>query len=214
MRVKAILNIFVLLVLVTISLFSKSQVLFSPKDKITNYLIKRINSSKKNIYVAVYMLTDKKIAQALINAKRKRDIDVQVITDQTCLEYKHGKVDMLKNANIDVFVYKNNLKRKKRPDKIMHNKFAIFDNIVWTGSFNWTSQANYQNKENVLMTDDPLILKRYQDQFELLKQRCVKQAIYVFAKKKTKMQKAQEKTNAFKDKLVDFFKNIRKKNRV
>jgi phosphatidylserine/phosphatidylglycerophosphate/cardiolipin synthase-like enzyme len=213
MRVTAVFYNFIFLIFIVFSLSSKSQVLFSPKDKITNYLIKRINSSKKNIYIAVYMLTDKKIAQALVDAKNKRDLDVQVITDQTCLEYKHGKVDMLKNANIDVFVYKNNLKNKKRPSKLMHNKFAIFDNILWTGSFNWTVQANHQNKENVLLTDDPDILKKYKDQFELLKQRCVKQAIYVFAKKKTKMQKAQEKTTLFKDRLIDFFKSIRAKNR-
>lgn len=214
MRVKTFFYNFMFLLFVVFSLFATSQAFFSPRDKITNYLIKRINSAKKNIYVAVYMFTDKKIAQALVNAKNKRGLDVQVITDQSCLEYKYGKVDMLKNANIDVFVYKNNLKHKKRPSKLMHNKFAIIDNIIWTGSFNWTNQANYQNKENVLLTDDPNIFKRYKNQFELLKQCCIKQAIYVFAKKKTKMQKAQEKTGAFRDKLVDFFKSLRLKNKA
>ncbi len=193
-------------------LFSKSEVFFSPKDKIVGKLIEKIDQAQTKIYAAVYMFTDKKIAQALINAKSQRYVDVQVITDQTCLEYKYGKVNMLKDGNIDIFVFKNNLKNRKRPSKIMHNKFAILDNSVWTGSFNWTVQATYKNKENVIFTDDKQVYKKYFDEFELLKNKCIKQVAYLTTeRKKTKAEKLQDKAKMLRTKLVDFFKDIRNK---
>lgn len=38
-----------------------------------------------------------------------------------------------------------------RAKPIMHNKFAIIDDVVWTGSFNWTVSANTRNNENVIV---------------------------------------------------------------
>ncbi len=212
MRVKGFLYNFLCSIFIFISLFSQSEVFFSPEDKISSKLIEKIDQSKKKIYAAVYMFTDKKIANALIKAKNERGIDVQVITDQTCLEYKYGKVNMLKDGNIDIFVFKNNFKNRKRPPKIMHNKFAILDNSVWTGSFNWTVQATYKNKENVLFTDDKRVYKKYFDQFESLKKKCIKQSIRLMTeRKKTKTEILQEKAKNFKRKLVGFFKDIRDK---
>ncbi|MFH1461465.1 MAG: phospholipase D-like domain-containing protein [bacterium] len=209
MRVRLVFcNIFCF---VFVSLSGKQHVLFSPDDNISEKLITTINNTKKNIYAAIYMFTDKKIALALIEAKNQRGVDVQVITDQSCLESKFGKVDMLKNGKIDIFVYKNNLKNKKRASKLMHNKFAIFDNEVCTGSFNWTIQANKRNKENLIFIDDQNIYKKYCDQFELLKKKCMRQAMYVMAKKRTNVDLIQDKTRDLKDNLVDLFKNIKEK---
>lgn len=212
MRVKGFFCNFLGLIFIFVSLLSRSEVFFSPEDKIVGKLVEKIGQAQTKIYAAVYMLTDKKIAQALINAKKQRYIDVQVITDQTCLEYKYGKVNMLKDGNIDIFVFKNNLKNRKRPPKIMHNKFAIIDNSVWTGSFNWTVQATYKNKENVIFTDDKQVYKKYLDQFELLKKKCIKQVAYLtIFKKKSRNKKFQEKAKNLRIKLLSFFKDIRNK---
>ena len=48
----------------------------------------------------------------------------------------------------------------------MHNKFAIIDNrLLLTGSYNWTFSANNRNDENLLIIDDPEIIKIFQNQF-------------------------------------------------
>ena len=72
--------IFILLISSNLA-FGKSEVFFSPDDKPTNELIRKINKAKNKIHAAVYMITDKNIAKALITAKNKRGIDVQIITD-------------------------------------------------------------------------------------------------------------------------------------
>lgn len=52
---------------------------------------------------------------------------------------------------------------------IMHNKYAIIDNLVWTGSFNWTVSANSKNNENVLIiSDEKEVLERFLCNFQSL----------------------------------------------
>ena len=76
-------------------LMSKSKVYFSPDDKPTIQLINNIKKAKTRIYAAIYLITDKKIAQALINAKQIQGVDVQIITDQFSLETPYEKINLL-----------------------------------------------------------------------------------------------------------------------
>ena len=51
----------------------------------------------------------------------------------------------------------------------MHHKFAIVDQrLLISGSFNWTMQAVMGNKENVIVTTEPLIVGPFVEQFEKL----------------------------------------------
>jgi phosphatidylserine/phosphatidylglycerophosphate/cardiolipin synthase-like enzyme len=156
----------------TLPLQCKQVALFSPEDKITSHLISHIKTAKSHIYAAVYFITDKKIADALIDAKKQRNLDVQIVTDQVSIIDTFGKGQYLRQNGIDLFIYKPQSNQKKRPP-LMHNKFAIIDNKIWTGSFNWTVSANRRNQENVLLSDDPNLLERYIKQFEILKKRCI-----------------------------------------
>lgn len=52
---------------------------------------------------------------------------------------------------------------------IMHNKYAIIDKTVWTGSFNWTVSANNKNYENVLIiSEEKEVLERFLSNFQML----------------------------------------------
>jgi len=158
------------------NLGGSSEVLFSPDDKPGDKLIKRIDTAKHEIRAAVYMLTDSRIIKALVNAK-ERGVFVQVITDKVSCGGEYGKAGVLAEKGIDVFVYKPLVKESKNKkfysaDAIMHNKFAIIDNFLWTGSFNWTRSANSKNQENVIVTNDKNVIERFKAQFDLLKTRC------------------------------------------
>ena len=51
----------------------------------------------------------------------------------------------------------------------MHDKFVVVDDdIVMTGSFNWTVQAAKNNQENVLITDRPFFVFEYKEEFKRL----------------------------------------------
>ncbi|MCK4499116.1 hypothetical protein KAU11_01310 [Candidatus Babeliales bacterium] len=159
------------------AILCKSLVYFSPDDKPTKHLITLIKNAEKRIYAAVYMLTDKRIALALIDAKEKRNIDVQVVSDQISKDSKFGKIPLLSQHGIKTFVFKPDAPATQFSQSIMHNKFAIIDNLLWTGSFNWTVGADRNNQENVLLTDDQDVCKKYLSHFKKLKKRCVAQKV-------------------------------------
>ncbi|MFC1894612.1 phospholipase D-like domain-containing protein, partial [Candidatus Dependentiae bacterium] len=143
-------------------------VYFSPKDQISQKLVELINSAQEKIYLAVYFFTDLSVAKALIMAKN-RNLDVQLVTDKNCLDYKYNKIEFLKDNGIEVFVFST----KKNSSPIMHNKFIILDKKVWTGSYNITRSASTRNQENVLCTDKKEVFNKYEKEFKRLKRLCL-----------------------------------------
>lgn len=145
---------------------------FSPKDNIKQQLIDLIDQEKKSIKVSVYTFTDKDIALALINAK-KRGVAVEVITDGNASRDKFSKISLLKQEGIMVRVYEP--QDEGLINNLMHHKFVVFgcnkedESLLWTGSFNFTKSANARNQENVIVLQDEAIIDQYVTQFEQLK---------------------------------------------
>jgi len=153
-------------VCITIIAYGKTEVHFSPDDQPTQHLIRALNTAQARILCAMYAFTNKPIAQTLLTAHRN-GISVQVIVDESTLENRYNKVESLSSEHVPVFVYRHSSNRG-----LMHNKYAVVDNTVWTGSMNWTQAGNSRNQENLLRCDDPETVARYAQQFEILKKRC------------------------------------------
>ena len=136
-----------------------------------------INATQKKLYAAVYMFTDKTILEALIKAKKERGVDVQIITDKISYGGLFGKAEELVKAGVATFVYNPSQATYNaflHSNAIMHNKFALFDKTIWTGSFNWTRSASSRNKENVIVIyNNQVVHDTYLKQFESLKEECI-----------------------------------------
>ena len=131
---------------------------------------KNEEETKKKFYGAIYMLSDQKVADALI-AAAKRKVDVQLVVDPYSFS-KFGKADYLGKNNINLFVYVPTT--TSAFDDIMHNKFALFDEkLTWCGSANWTNAADKKNQESVIASDSKAVYTRFNDQFKILKQRSI-----------------------------------------
>jgi phosphatidylserine/phosphatidylglycerophosphate/cardiolipin synthase-like enzyme len=51
----------------------------------------------------------------------------------------------------------------------MHHKFALFDDdLLLTGSYNWTRGAADSNEENLILSNDRRLLASFRDEFERL----------------------------------------------
>ena len=184
---------------------TKIEVYFSPQDKIHSKLIQAIDATQKKIYAAVYMITDKTIVTALVKAKQERGVDVQIITDAISLGSSYGKAESLAQQGITVFMYKPSVSLYNpffKTNAIMHHKFALFDTMIWTGSFNWTRSADTRNKENVVaIYDDLATYNHYLQHFEVLKKECTNCA--------TSYKKALHYKNSlslYKDSCINFNK--------
>ena len=137
-----------------------TKVLFSPNGGCQQAVIEQISKAKKTIDVAIYHLTSREIAQALIEAKN-RGVAIRIFMDKGEAETKYSKSKYLSQKGIDIkyFLGKG----------LMHNKFAVIDHgVLITGSFNWTPTADRENQENLLILTASDLIKQYADRFELL----------------------------------------------
>jgi len=152
--------------------------LFSPDDQIEDYLINLIDSEKKRIRIAIFSFTSSRVANALLDA-RDRGIDIEIVADGDNSNGTYSKIALLRSHQIPLWLYPSDRSKSKGSVGIMHNKFIIFSSslfdepLLWTGSYNFTRSANDRNQENVLITNNPTMIKAYQHTFEQLKKRSI-----------------------------------------
>lgn len=122
-------------------------------------VINAINNAKVSILVAMSWFTNENIKEAL-DKKRLDGLRIEIVIFKDGVNHIHG-VDLSEFDSIEI--------RSSRGG-IMHNKFCVIDNQkVLTGSYNWTTNAEYKNDENVLITIDNDIATKYSIEFRRLK---------------------------------------------
>lgn len=130
---------------------------FTPSQDCIKPLIKALGNAKESIYVQAYSFTNNDLAMALIEAKG-RGVDVRVYIDKSRVKEKHCKIHKLIEAKIPVIIQKSK--------HIAHNKIMIIDDeMVITGSFNWTQNAT-KNEENLNFIKSKDSVKVYLDNWK------------------------------------------------
>lgn len=151
-----------------------AQSFFSPDDDLRSLLISLIDAEKEQISFAIYTLTDRLIAEALLRAQ-KRGVKIEGLVDRSYGQDRYSKVCVLANAHMPIYVYQTS--SHEREAGLMHNKFMLFaktvDNkeLVWTGSYNFTKRATEKNEENVVIIENKSLYEAYKKYFERLKRR-------------------------------------------
>jgi phospholipase D len=154
--------ILALLVVLNTSCAYPSKVLFSPNGGIRSQIIDRINYSKSAIDVAMYSFTSEDIAQAIVNALN-RGVRIRVIMDLEQSSNSHNEFNFLNNSGIPVRLLSG------VGLGIMHDKFAVFDGKeLLTGSYNWTTNAERHNHEDVIFLKDKKVIAGFEQEFERL----------------------------------------------
>lgn len=130
-------------------------------NKIENEINSSINSSQRRIYIAVAWFTNQYLFESLLNAaQRKVEIKLILLNDILNRNEFGLEFGLLANNGADIRFAVSNF-------GTMHNKFCIIDNVVISGSYNWTYHAN-KNNENVIVTDEDDIVNSYCKEFERL----------------------------------------------
>ncbi len=156
----------------SLSSVGEHKIFFAPDDDIHAELITLITNEPTSIKMAMYLFTDKEVAQALHDAK-KRGVRIECVTDATCIANKFNKFDALMHQDVPVWVYRAG-NDKQGLGNAMHHKFMIFGTSckVVTGSLNVTHSAQKSNQENIVILGDAYSVKKFDTQFEVLKKRC------------------------------------------
>jgi phosphatidylserine/phosphatidylglycerophosphate/cardiolipin synthase-like enzyme len=160
---KIAIALMVLIFTVT-SVHADTTVKFSPQGGIGKTLVKMYQGAKSDIRVAMYSLTVKGQANALIAAHR-RGVNVQVILDTNLGRQKTSMSKTLAVVGIPV--------RHVGPSGgSMHHKFIIVDGkLLATGSYNISNDAEDHSNEAMLFITDKKMITAFAGEFDRLWQK-------------------------------------------
>jgi len=150
-------------------------VYFSPKDKqISKIIVPLIDNAQKTILIPTFLITDKNITQALINA-RQRGVNIRVIVDAANANSVYSKHNTLRNNGILV---KTEIYAGK-----LHSKTMIIDNkYTILGSMNFSASGENKNDENTIIIRDEKIAQLYSAYFNYLWDKIPDKWLFIDAK--------------------------------
>ena len=139
---------------------AETKVYFSPNGGCQEAIVTELNKAQKSIDIAMFSFTSREIANALIEAKQ-RHLKIRITLNIDQIKDPYSKCKFLVSKGINVKFHMG--------QGLMHNKFAVIDNlVVLTGSFNWTATAERKNSENLLIIRDEELAKADTKQFKHL----------------------------------------------
>jgi phosphatidylserine/phosphatidylglycerophosphate/cardiolipin synthase-like enzyme len=140
---------------------------FTPGDAVDTLIIAAIERAQSEILVHAYTFTHRRIAQALVSAKR-RGVAVTVLADrEQARAVPQNVLPQLVAGGVEVWLDGN--------FQAAHNKVIVIDAelahaTTITGSYNFTIAAQRSNAENVVvLRDNPAVARAYRDNWRRLK---------------------------------------------
>lgn len=143
------------------------RVYFSSQDHLGDKLNDLIAKENRSIRIAIYGFFHREIADALIKAK-KRGVDIEIIVDPFSVK-KRSPLKRMARAGIPIYVW-DAPPGQNGKSPLMHNKFSVFgDRVVWTGSFNFTFEADRFHSENAVVIASDIAASRYLEEYQKIK---------------------------------------------
>jgi len=134
---------------------------FCPEDWCANKIIKELNKANQSVYFMTFSFTHEMIGDVLVNLHEK-GLDVKGVFEKS---QKNNWTQYDKLISNGMAVKWDNNKYN------MHHKVFIIDNeIVITGSFNPSLNADLANDENILIIHNKAIAELYLKEFDIVYQ--------------------------------------------
>jgi phosphatidylserine/phosphatidylglycerophosphate/cardiolipin synthase-like enzyme len=137
---------------------------FSPSDNVNNKLINTINTADNSMHFASMIITRFDLAQAITD-KVALGVDAYGIT--------HSAAGSLTWNDLVIGMQPGHmLANADSANSIMHHKYLIVDQgnnasdpQLWTGSHNWSNNANNRNDENTVVIHDQNVANQFYQEF-------------------------------------------------
>ena len=136
------------------------QVLFSAEDNAVANLIALVKDAKSSVRFLAFSFTDYPLAQAMID-RAKAGVEVRGVFETFGSNSDRSELKTFRCAGVPV--------RQDGGASFLHHKVIVIDDrIVATGSLNFSSSADEDNEENVVVLDNPEIAALYLREFDKL----------------------------------------------
>ena len=161
--------------------YEESRVFFSSDDLLSQF-IQQVKAEKNKICLASYRLSNLQVIRALLEAK-KRGVHVEVVVDETSFSQK-SPLFLLEKEGISTFIWRKPSFQKKRLGEGMRHVFCIFgEECCWVGSYGFSSKQSLLMQTSALLLQNKEIVKKYFNEFQMLKKRTLPLSQYVERKK-------------------------------
>lgn len=128
------------------------------RDGGLNKLLYLVEQAERSIKIAAFTFTSDRLRDALIRA-HYYGIEVKIVLEKRSKNNLGGEYEVLRDAGIDIRLDENKGN--------MHHKFMIVDDeIVELGSYNYGTNANDRNDENMLIIYDSEVARKFSEEFD------------------------------------------------
>ncbi len=129
---------------------------FSPSDFTNREILDELQNAVFSIRFALLTFTKDDLAEAMIQ-QLQNGLEVRGIIEN--INDNGSEFNKILNAGVDVIDHS--------PSILLHHKYAILDDeVVITGSHNWSNAADQQNDENTVIIHDALVANQFRQEFE------------------------------------------------
>ena len=133
---------------------------FSPGNACLEAVRQHLRRARRQVDICVFTISDDRISAEIL-ALLERGLPVRLISDNDKTLDSGSDVERLGEAGAQV--------RLDRTSAHMHHKFALVDGEwLLNGSFNWTRSASDSNEENLVVSNDPELVRQFSARFESL----------------------------------------------
>ena len=135
------------------------EVYFSPDDHVARRIVALLRGARQSIYFMAYSFTASDFGE-ILRQKAQDGVKVAGVMDESQVKSGSGaEFSAFTQAGLPVYLDGN--------PGLMHHKVIIIDQqIVITGSYNFTASAERTNDENVVIFFDPQIAAQYMAEFQ------------------------------------------------
>ncbi len=134
------------------------QALFAPEDDVVDHLLPFIEAAQTSIRFLAFSYTHDDLGDAML-ARASAGVDVSGVFEKVGSETQYSEMPKLYCANVPV-------RQDGNPTFLHHKYIVVDDQIVITGSLNFSANADDSNDENVIVVDDAEIAALYIQEFE------------------------------------------------
>ncbi len=140
---------------------------FSPAENLEQIDVARIRQAQHSLDIAMYAFTDKFLADAIIERARA-GVQVRIYRDRSQFEQEEGRTNSKRESTTTQFGGESNIHIKvKNSHELMHLKAYLIDQqILRTGSANWSPTGLKRQDNNAHFCTDPQQIKAFQGTFE------------------------------------------------
>lgn len=113
---------------------------------IEQHLSKELANANVSVKIAVAWFTNKRLFGLLLD-KLVKGVAIELIILNDTINFSQGRIDFQE------FIQRGGSLRISAEGKKLHHKFCIIDdNVICTGSYNWTYHAENENYENLVVS--------------------------------------------------------------